>query len=48
MYPFAKTLASVTKASLPGLMLACAGLAVAVVIVLVTIITSLTAHLVNL
>ena len=48
MYPFAKTLESVTKASLPGLMLACAGLAVAVVIVLVTIITSLTAHLVNL
>lgn len=48
MYPFAKTLESVTKARLPGLMVACAGLAVAVVIVLVTIITSLTAHLVNL
>jgi len=48
VYPFAKTLESVTKARLPGLMLACAGLAVALVIVLVTIITSLTAHLVNL
>lgn len=48
MYPFAKTLESVTRAGLPGLMLACAGLAVAVVIVLVTIVTSLTAHLVNL
>jgi len=33
VYPFAKTLESVTKASLLGLMLACAGLAVAVVIV---------------
>ena len=48
MYPFAKTLESVTRARLLGLMLACAGLAVAVVIVLVAIITSLTAHLVDL
>lgn len=48
MVPFAKTLESVTRAGLPGLMLACAGLAVALVIVLVTTVTSLTAHLVDL
>jgi CysZ protein len=48
LYPFAKTLDSVTKANLMGLMLACAGLAVAVVAVLVAVVTSVTAHLVNL
>lgn len=48
MYPFSKTLDSVTRAGLVGTMLACAGLAVAVVIVLVTVVTSLTAHLVDL
>lgn len=48
MYPFAKTLDSVTKAGLPGLMVASAGLALAVVIILVAIVTSITAHLVNL
>jgi CysZ protein len=47
MYPFAKTVESVTKAGLMGMMIGCAGLAVTVVIVLVTIVTSLTAHLVN-
>ena len=48
MYPFAKTLGSVKKANLLGLMIACAGLAVGVVLVLVAIATSLTAFLVDL
>lgn len=48
MYPFAKTLNSVAKANLMGLMFACAGLAVAVVLVLVAVVTSVTAQLVNL
>jgi CysZ protein len=47
MYPFAKTLASLTKANLLGLMVACAGLAVAVVLVAVGAVTWLTEHLVN-
>jgi CysZ protein len=47
MFPFARTLGSVTKADLLGLMLACAGLAVAVVFVAVGSLTWLTAHLVN-
>ena len=48
MFPFAKTLASVTRANLLGLMLACAGLAVAVVLVAVGLLTWVTAHLVQL
>jgi len=48
LYPFAKTLGSVKKANLLGLMIACAGLALAVVLVLVAVVTSLTAFLVDL
>lgn len=48
MHPFAKTIESVKRAGLTGLMLACAGLAVAVVVVLVALVTSVTAHLVDL
>lgn len=48
MYPFAKTIGSVSRAGLAGLMLACAGLALAVVVLLVTLVTSVTAHLVDL
>lgn len=47
MFPFAKTLSSVTKANLLGLIFACAGVAVAVVLVMVGSLTWLTAHLVN-
>lgn len=47
MYPFAKTFASLTKANLLGLMLACAGLAVAVVLVAVGGLTWIAAHLVK-
>jgi len=47
MFPFSKTLGSATKAGLLGLMLACAGLSVAVVLVAVGAFTWLTAHLVN-
>ena len=47
MVPLAKTLGSVTKAQLLGLMFACAGLAVAVVLVAVGSFTWLTAHLVD-
>ncbi len=48
MFPFSKTIDSVTRAGLVGLMLACAGLALAVVVVLVAAVTSITAHLVDL
>ncbi len=48
MFPFAKTLDSIRKANLVGLMIACAVLAVAVVVVLVAGVTFLTAHLVRL
>jgi CysZ protein len=47
MFPFVKTLRSVTKANLLGLMFASAGLAVAVVLMTVGALTWLTAHLVN-
>ncbi len=48
MYPFVKTLVSLTKANLLGVMLICAGLAVIVVFLSIGIITWSTAHLVNL
>ncbi len=48
MFPFAKTLDSVTRAGLPRLMLACAGLALAFVVVLVAVVTSITAYLIHL
>ncbi len=48
MFPLAKTLESIRKAGLVGLMIACAGLAVVVVVVLVAGVTWLTAHLVHL
>lgn len=47
MYPFVKTLSSLKKANLLGLMLACAVLAVVVVLGAVGLITWITAHLVN-
>jgi CysZ protein len=47
MYPFIKTVGSLTKANLIGLMLACAGLAVIIVLVAIGGITWLTADIVN-
>ncbi|MEA1933877.1 MAG: hypothetical protein U9N60_05540 [Thermodesulfobacteriota bacterium] len=48
MYPFVKTLVSLTKANLLGVMFICAGLAVIVIFLFIGIITWSTAHLVNL
>ncbi len=47
MFPFMRTIRSVTGAKLLGLMFACAALAVAVVLVAVGALTWLTAHLVD-
>ncbi|MBW2010702.1 MAG: EI24 domain-containing protein, partial [Deltaproteobacteria bacterium] len=47
MYPFVKTLSSLKKADLLGLMLTCAVLALVVVLGAVGLITWITAHLVN-
>lgn len=48
MYPFAKTINTLKKAHLLGIMFACAALAITVVVLSVATITWLTAYLVNL
>ncbi len=47
MFPLLKTISSVKKAGLWGIMLACAGLAVTVVLIAAGLLTWLTAHLVS-